>query len=63
MALCNSCEWYNKNYDELRSEYDDKAEEIKDKRNDHFCVAYDDNMPKKIWYENGNCPFYKKMEK
>ena len=52
MALCNSCEWYNKNYDELRSEYDDKAEEIKDKRNNHFCVAYDDNIPKKIWYEN-----------
>ena len=60
MALCNTCEWYNKEYDEYRGNFDDIITVDGDRRPNHFCIAYDEKMPKKIWYKNGNCPFYKK---
>ena len=58
MALCDTCNWYDKEYDEFRERYDDRIKDGGDQREKHHCPAYDNIIPPKIWYENGNCPYY-----
>lgn len=58
MALCDNCMLYNKQEDEFRQQYDDVVEIDGDKRQKHYCSMYDDNIPNKIFYENGDCPFH-----
>lgn len=60
MALCDTCEWYNKQFDDFRNTYDDTIDD-NDKRENHGCIMYEDFMPKKIWHENGDCPYYQKI--
>lgn len=59
--LCNTCKWYDKQYDDFRGRFDDNIYE-KDQRDNHSCVMYDDYIPNKIWYENGDCPYYRKKD-
>lgn len=61
MALCDSCKWYDKENDDFRGNYDDRMKE-NDKRENHYCIMYDDSIPKEIWYENGDCPYYRRKE-
>ena len=58
MALCDNCMLYNKQEDEFRQQYDDVVEIDGDKRQKHYCSMYDDNIPYKIFYENGDCLFH-----
>lgn len=57
--LCKSCKWYNKSVDDLTIAFDDTNTE---KQIRHGCVMYQDYIPQKIWYENGDCPYYFKRE-
>ena len=59
MALCDSCQNYDKSYDEFRQNYDDVIIENGDKRQKHYCNMYDDHIPFGIFYENENCVYYR----
>lgn len=58
MALCDTCMFYNKQYDEFRQQYDDVIDG--ENREKHFCTMYDDNIPLDITYKNADCPHYLK---
>lgn len=58
MALCENCEFYNKDYAELRKNFDDCIIVGEDKREKDFCVMYEDFIPFEITYENKKCPHY-----
>lgn len=58
MALCDSCIYYKKEYDEFRQSYDDVVVIDSTTPKKHFCRMYNSNIPKGIWYDNKNCPYY-----
>ena len=58
MALCDNCEFYNKDYDIFRQTYDDCEVVNGDNREKHFCVMHDDFIPMNIAYDNGSCSYF-----
>ena len=61
MALCNSCPFFKREYDDFRKEYDDVIEEGKTKEK-HYCPMYADHIPFDIFYKNADCDFYERSE-
>lgn len=59
MALCNSCIFFSKDYDEQRKQYEDTIKEYPHKER-HFCQMFLNGIPKNVFYKNGYCPFYEK---
>lgn len=57
MALCNSCVFMNKKYDEFRQNYDDTIVEGENIIH-HFCPIYNDHIPNEIYYDNADCEYY-----
>lgn len=62
MALCEKCEFYNRNYANMRKNYDDCIVIVEDKREKDFCIMYDDFIPLNITYEDADCPFFLQKE-
>lgn len=59
MALCDSCIFFSKDYDEQRQQYDDTIKECPQKEV-HFCPMFLGGIPKNVFYKNGDCQFYEK---
>ncbi len=59
MALCNSCFFFKRDYDEFRIKYDDVAKEKKEP-DKHYCPMYADHIPFNIFYKNADCEYYEK---
>ena len=57
MALCERCEFYNKELDEMRQEYDDVIKKD-DTTINHYCPMYDGNIPHDIFNGGGNCLYF-----
>ena len=57
MGLCSTCVHMNREQDEFRQQFDDVIVEG-DNTVHHFCPMYDDHIPDKIFYADGDCPFY-----
>ena len=62
MALCEKCEFYNRNYANLRKNFDDCEIIDGDKREKDYCMMYEDFIPLNITYEGADCPFFLKKE-
>lgn len=58
MALCETCAIWDDKYDEFIANYEDSTPDKDDQRVRHHCRMYDDFIPQKITYENGDCKFY-----
>ena len=59
MAIpCNNCLFYDKQYDDMRQEYDDVIVVGNDQPPKHFCVQYEDGIPKDIFYGGNACKFF-----
>ena len=63
MALCEKCKFYNRNYANMRKNYDDCIVIGEDKREKDFCMMYEDFIPLNITYEDADCPFFLPKEK
>lgn len=61
MALCDSCNLMDKRYDEFRQSYNDSVA-VADRRLQHFCPMFDDHIPNKIYYGNGECKHYQERK-
>ena len=61
MALCDSCIFFSKDYDEQRQQYDDTIKEYTQKER-HFCPMFLGGIPQNIFYKNGDCKFYEKCD-
>ena len=57
MALCDSCTFYNAEYDNKLQIFDDVLK-IDEKKQRHHCPMYDGKIPENIFYDNGECEFY-----
>ena len=57
--LCDSCKWYNKQIDEQVTLFDDTNTQSLER---HGCIMYQDYIPQKIWYKNGDCPYHVSKE-
>jgi len=57
MALCDSCIFYNKQYDELRQETIDTKNL---NGGEHFCFMYQQEIPAAIWQHNADCEYFEK---
>lgn len=57
MALCDTCKVFSSKYDDFRINYDDVVDESQTQEK-HYCVAYNDAIPDKIYYGGGDCPYY-----
>lgn len=61
MALCDSCIFFSEDYDRKRQQYDDTIKEYIHKEI-HFCPMFLGGISTKIFYQNGDCPFYEEAE-
>lgn len=57
MALCDSCLFYNKEYDFSIQQFDD-VPKIGNELETHFCPMYLEGIPNEIYYDNGDCEYY-----
>lgn len=57
MALCDTCAFMDKRYDQFRQEYNDTVR-TDNKIEQHFCPMYDDHIPNGIYYGDDKCKHY-----
>ena len=50
--------FYNREYDEFRSQFDDEVVIGKPEEQNHFCISYSDHIPDDIYHNGAECPFY-----
>lgn len=57
-APCNNCLFYDKQYDDMRQEYDDIIVVGNNQPLKHFCVQYEGGIPTDIFYGGSACKFF-----
>lgn len=60
MENCNTCIFYDKNYDERKQMFDDTnlSDNVW-----HHCSMYDDVIPGQIWANKTQCEFHASFDK
>ena len=57
MGRCERCQYYNKEYDEARQQFDDVIR-IGDDTVKHHCIMYLGQIPNGIYYDGKECLYY-----
>jgi len=55
---CKSCLFYYKDYDDMYREEDDELPYDGSHPDNHFCISFQDGIPKDIWHNKTKCPHY-----
>jgi hypothetical protein len=53
MRKCESCVFWDKEYDKLQQEWDDML--IEGEKERHHCIWYRSHIPPEIYYEGADC--------
>ena len=55
MVQCNSCSFYDSEYDELKQKWDDVIFPGEEHSKKHYCRMFDNNIDEKIISDNKEC--------